>query len=213
VAVVSSSGPAFPLNRDNANPPDPNYAVAKAIDGDPATFCCLLDDTLSGDDPKTIPAKAAAPVTGHIVFDLGRVMLVSGAKLTARKDSGGAMNPKNVDFFYFADDAPANHALADDLEHDSAIRPLLSGHSYQQLGSGRCESVAWDGVVARYVGMRVNESYESGGVHHNFQIGEICFYTSPRPADAAPGQRVPPLYVKQKTLVETLLATRRQYTT
>jgi len=92
VAVPFSSGPGFPLGRKSGNPADPQYTADRAIDGDPATFACLLDDTLKGTDANTIPAKGAAPVTGHMVFDLGRPMLVGGVQLTGRKD-GGSLGP------------------------------------------------------------------------------------------------------------------------
>jgi hypothetical protein len=176
VAVPFASGPAFPQGRANGNPPDPEYAAGRAIDGDPATFCCLLDDTLGGGSPTTIPARADEPVTGHMIFDLGRPVLVFGARLTARTP-GGPYNPKAVDFFYFADDDPGKHATVDDVDGDPGIRLLVRGHTFGELRAGAWEDVSWDAVRARYVGLRVNSSYESGGpVHYNFQIGEIEFF-------------------------------------
>ncbi len=116
VAVPFASGPAFPQGRAGGNPPDPEYAADRAIDGDPATFCCLLDDTLGGPSATTLPANAAAPVTGHMIFDLGRPVPVCGARLTARVP-GGPYNPKEVDFFCFADDDSGNHpTLGERLE-------------------------------------------------------------------------------------------------
>ena len=211
VAVPLASGPAFPQGRKNGNPPDAQYAAQSAIDGDLATFCCLLDDTLAGKNASTIPADASAPVTGHMIFDLGDAMVVFGAKITSRK--GGVVNPRNVDFFYFADDDPANNAIADDIEQDADIKALIGGRTLRRLSNRASETVTWDGVVARYVGIRVNSSYESGRVHHNFQMAEIEFIASPRPTHAKPGMRVPPIYVKKPTLPETMLATRAQFTT
>lgn len=210
VAVPFASGPAFPQGRKNGNPPDPQYAAASAIDGDPATFCCLLDDTLTGKSASTIPANASAPVTGHMVFDLGDTMVVFGAKITSRK--GGVVNPEKVDFFYFADDDPANNAIADDIEHDGDIKALISGRTLRRLGNRASETVTWDGVVARYIGLRVNSSYESGRLHHNFQMAEIELIVSPKPTHAKPGMRVPPIYVKKPTLPEPMLAIRAQFT-
>ena len=162
VAVPLASGPAFPQGRANGNPPDPEYAAERAIDGDPATFCCLLDDTLAGESPARIPADAAEPVTGHLVFDLGRPVVVSGARLAARTP-GGPYNPKSVDFFSFADDDPSKHPTVDDLEGDAGIRVLVRGHQFAGLRAGASEDVSWGAVHTRYVGMRVNSSYESGG--------------------------------------------------
>ena len=209
VAVPFASGPAFPTGRANGNPPDPQYSAAAAIDGDPHTFCCLLDDTLTGDNAATIPARAAAPVTGHMVFDLGRPLLVLGVRLTGRKDAG--CNPRETEFFYFADDQPARHPVVDDLEGDAQIRASGPRITLPALAGGRSESVFWDGVVARFVGLRVSSSYESGPVHFNFQLAEVAFYVSPPPAGLVPGTRVPPLYVKQPSLPETLLACRARY--
>ena len=180
VAVPYASGPAFPQGRANGNPPDPQYAAQRAIDGDPATFCCLLDSTLGGTSAATIPAKARPPVTGHIVFDLGRPMLVSGIRFTGRKDAGD-MNPKDVDCFYFADDRPASHRAIDDLEHDAGIKPLARHAQLPLLGPGGAHTVFWDGVIARYIGLRINDSCESGGggVHYNYQIAEVQFLADP----------------------------------
>jgi len=179
VAVPYASGPAFPQGRANGNPPDPQYAAERAIDGDPATFCCLLDDSLSGSHAATIPAKASAPVTGQVVFDLGQPMLVSGVRITGRKDAGG-MNPKDVDCYYFADDRPAAHPAVDDLKHDAAVKPLVRHARLPSLAPGGAHTLFWDGVIARYIGLRVNDSYESGGGgHFNYQIAEIQFLADP----------------------------------
>jgi hypothetical protein len=205
VAVPHASGPAFPQGRANGNPPDPQYAAEKAIDGDPATFCCLLDSTLAGTSAATIPAKAAPPVTGHMVFDLGRAMLVSGVRITGRKDAGG-MNPKDVDCFYFADDRPASHRAVDDLEHDAGIKPLARHARLPPLGPGGAHTVFWDGVIARYVGLRINDSYESGGggVHYNYQIAEIQFLADPVAPRLLEARRDPSDHVRPSREIATL---------
>jgi len=178
VAIICASGPAFPVGRAPGNPPDPQYAAAQAIDGNPATFCCLLDDTPTGDRTTTIPARASEPVTGHIIFDLGRPVEVVGARLTART-GGGPYNPKQVDFFYFADGDPENNRLADDIKNDPDIKPLVTDHGYPGLRSEAKGDILWDAVKARYIGLRVNSSYESGGTtHYNFQIGEMEFFVT-----------------------------------
>jgi hypothetical protein len=210
VAVPFASGPAFPQGRTNGRPPDPQYSAAAAIDGNPDTFCCLLDDTLTGSSDTTIPARAAAPVTGYMVFDLGRPHAVLGIRLTGRKDAGG-LNPREVDFFHFADDSPASHRSLADIEGDPGIRPLATRVNLPPLGGGRSESIFWDGAVARFLGMRVRSSYESGPVHFNFQLAEVAVYASPQPPNSVPGFRLPPLYVKRDSLTETLLACRERY--
>ena len=211
VAVPFASGPAFPLHRDNAAVPDPQYGAEQAIDGDVDTFACLLDDTLDGNGSNTIPPRAVAPVTGHMIFDLGKSMVVAGVRLTGRRDAGG-MNPKNVDFFYFADDDPSNNAVVDDIENDPDINSLVAGHACKSLAPGAFENVTWNGVVARYIGMRVNGSFESGDTHFNFQIGEIEFAAIPASPTLRSGSRVPSFYLKKSTLPETMLASRARYT-
>ncbi|NQT17874.1 MAG: hypothetical protein HQ582_34290, partial [Planctomycetes bacterium] len=176
-AVVSASGPAFPLGQNNANPPDPQYAADRAIDGNADTFCCLSDDSPDGDLATTIPARAAVPVTGHVIFDLGRPLPIHGARLVARA-SGGTYNPRRVDFFYFANSDPQDTIAADDLDDDPHLKPLLTGHAYSALRNGASQDFFWDGVVTRYVGIRVRSSYESRGpVYYNFQIAEMQFFT------------------------------------
>jgi hypothetical protein len=178
-AVVSASGPAFPRGGDNANPPDAQYAADRAIDGDPATFCCLSDDTPDGRLATTIPARAAVPVTGHIIFDLGRPLPIHGARLVA-KATGGTYNPRQVDFFHFPDGDPRQAINAEDLDDDPHIKPLLTGHAYSALRNGAAQDVFWDRVVTRYVGIRVRSSYESRGpVYYNFQIAEMQFFGEP----------------------------------
>ena len=188
------------------------YEARLAIDGDPATFCCLWDDTLTGDDAKTLPPRAAAPVTGHMIFDLGRPYLLTGIQLTSRQHQGN-FTPKNIDLFYFADDQPGRHTLVDDLEHDPAIKPLVQGYSVPAFANGANHTVPFNGVVARYIGLRVNDSYESGngGIHYNFQFAEVNFIGREKPAGMAVGSRLPPLYVKKNSLSATMLAVRKRY--
>ena len=79
-AVPFSSGPAYP----GGSSPDPTYAADKAVDGDFNTFCVLSDDSLTGSSPITFPVNGSDPVTGHMVFNLGGVYKVDGAKMFSR---------------------------------------------------------------------------------------------------------------------------------
>jgi hypothetical protein len=209
VGVPLSSGPAFPTGARNGNPPDPTYAAERAIDGDPKTFCCLLDDTRTGNTSEPIPAQGASPVTGHMVFDLGKPYLVSGLRLTCRS-GGGPYNPAKVQLFFYTDGAPAKHPVADDIEGDPQIELVANPLTLPRLTQGKSRDVVWDPIVLRYVGLRVDSGYESGPKHFNFQIGEIGFFTGPKPAALKLGQRLPGLYQKRPTLSQTMLATREQ---
>jgi hypothetical protein len=164
---------AVPFSSGNQHP---GYEVGKAIDGDIDTFSVVKDDTLTGSDPATNPPFAEDPVTGHMIFDLGKMFLVSGARLTSRNFDGGPYNPEDVDFFYFADDNPFNNALVDDIEGDPDIVGLLS-HTYPGLKNAAYQDAGWDAVWRRYIGMRINHSYEDGPVNFNYQISEMEFYT------------------------------------
>ena len=190
VAVASSSGQAFPLGAKNGAAPDPRYVAARAIDGQVGTFCCLLDDSPGGESLTTIPAKASEPVTGHIVFDLGRPLPVRGARLIAR-NSGGPYNPRAVDFV----------ALSEPKLVEGEGVSLVENHSYGRLTNGATEDVFWKAHVARYVALRVKSSYESGGaVHYNFQIAEMQFHVD---ADAeVPGEMLVGWEERQKLAKE-----------
>ncbi len=184
-AIYDSSGPAYPGGGDNGTS-DPTYAANKAIDGNLGTFTCLVDDTLAGSSTATTPDNAAAPVTGHIIFDLGKTMVVSAAKLISRTDSAGPLNPKDVNFFCFIDDDPTNNTLVDDIDNDSDIVAISVGAQTEitlpGLSSGASHTETFDAsVVKRYLGLRVNSSYESGATHYNFQIAEMQFEASPVP--------------------------------
>ena len=164
ISIIGSSGMPYDGN--------PTYAAEKAIDADLGTFCCLWDDTLGAENYDVIPLDAEAPTTGHMIFDLGQVIDLSGVKLTSRAD-GDNLNPKDVDFYYFAD---GNAYDSDDIDGDTNLMPI-SSHSFASLLRGTYEETTWDSVSTRYVGMRVNSSYAEGPTHYNFQIGEIDFFS------------------------------------
>ena len=137
-----------------------------AIDGDLETFCVLFNDT-------TYDFKDTT--TGHMIFDMGESLLIEGANLISRnyyKD----YNPKDVDFFYFADDNPDNNTLVDDIENDSDI-VLITSHSYPGLVDGAAELVTFPSTLdRRYIGMRVNSSWEEGPTYWDYQIAEVEFF-------------------------------------
>lgn len=169
VAVPFSSGEPYP-----------GWEDVNAIDGDLGTTAAIKDDTLTGSSSSTVPPGAENPVTGHMIFDLGGEYLVSGANLISRDATGGPYNPEDVDYFYFADDDPTDNALVDDIEGDPDI-VLLAHHTYVGLTSSASDLLRWDTVLARYIGLRVNSSYEDGPTHFNFQIAEMQFLAAPVP--------------------------------
>ena len=195
VSIADASGPAFPMGRANGNPPDPTYAAEKAIDGNPDTFCCLLDDTLTGASDKTIPSNAGPPVTGHIVLDLGHEFLVKGLRLTSRKS--GALNPRET-VLLAGPELPALITAAADRKPNppDAGSTRLAMHSFRRLHNGTHEDLFWQSIVTRYVALRVHSSYETGRVHNNFQIAEIAFHVLPVPDGLAVGAPGPDVHVR-----------------
>ena len=164
---------AVPYSSGDALDPESTYGAQVVIDGDLDTFCVLLDDS----NPNS------TPTTGHMIFDLGEVRLIGGANLISRNITGTPrrdFNPKDVDFFYFADDNPGNNILVDDIENDSDIVSILN-HGYASLTGGESESVTWDSVSRRYIGMRINSSWEEGPDNWNYQFAEMEFEVVPEP--------------------------------
>jgi hypothetical protein len=182
VATPQAAGPAFPRGRTNGNPPDPQYAAERLLDGDLATFCCLLDDTPTGSADTTVPARGSAPVTGHIVFDLGRPLPLSGMRLTARLD-GGPFNPREITVSTFADDVSSE--LPPAAVTAPGLLTLAARQPVPPLSAGATWTVNWPVLTRRYVVLQVHDSYESGGVHWNFQLAEVEIAVE-LPAEALP---------------------------
>lgn len=169
--IAAASGPAYgTLNQPEAGYRT-QYGAARTIDDDPATFCCLLDDTpdATDSDAKSIPPGGSRPVTGHIVFDLGRTLDVVAVKLIAR-DSPGAYGPKHVDLFRVAGDGPVKQAAEAGLEDNPGIQNLVVARDVPRLTGGQAHRIDCPPTRTRYVGLRVHDSYEAGPVHFNFQL-------------------------------------------
>ena len=187
-SVYDASGLAYPGGGPNGAP-DPTYAADAMIDGSLSSFACLVDDTLTGASTATVPDYAAAPVTGHVVFDLGETTLISALQLFSR-NVASYYNPRDVQFFYYADDNPAGRPVIDDIENDPYIRPLTvagsTSYTFPGLDYNNSHTVAFDTAVAkRYLGVRIDSSYESGTTHYNFQAAEIGLEVAPLPLTVA----------------------------
>ena len=112
------------------------------------------------------------PVTGHIVLDMGEAVDINTAMLWARGSTGGPYNPKDVVYYYFEDDNPANIiGLIDDIENDPNIIELWSG-TIPEITNGETADIFFStAFTGRYIGMRIDSGY---GVD-NFQLTEIRF--------------------------------------
>ena len=152
----------------------------KTIDGDLNTYCVLLDDTLSGSDPASTPPFGGAPTTGHILYDLGAIHSINGAKMTDHFywDNGtptDTCSPKSVD--YYLSDVSGSETK------------LLQSHEYSALPSTTApEIVSWAAIDARYIKMVIKSSYEenaAGYGNYNFQFAEMQFSQVPEPTTLA----------------------------
>ena len=172
-----AEGPTLPAGAPLYSGETDGNPIGYMFDGNPSTFAVILDDTLDGSSSSTIPVNASAPVTGHVVFDMWEAVRITGVKLTSRIHSS-ELNPGDVDFFYYADDNPYNNVVADDIEGDDDIISITN-HVFSGLTQGASEEIDWEGITARYIGMRVNSAYEDGPTYYNFQIAEIEFMVTP----------------------------------
>ena len=99
-------------------------------------------------------------------------MNVVAVKLVAR-DSAGVYAPKEVDLAHFTcGEWSPSAATADDANAGSR-RTHVTGHAMPPLTNGAAHDVVFTPVHTRYVELRVNDSYESGPVHYNFQLAEF----------------------------------------
>ena len=169
--IIAASGPPYGTTGQSVGGHRDQYGAAHVIDGNPSTFCCLLDDTPDTDqgDPHAIPPGGARPVTGHIVFDLGRAMEVVAVRLTAR-DSPGVYNPSNIDLVYLTEGDADLPSSGDALWCQEGTGTLATDYELPRLSNGDAYVVGCRPARARYIGLRVNDSYEAGPVHFNFQL-------------------------------------------
>ena len=169
----SPSGVVLVSGETDSNP------LTNILDGNLGTQVVVKDDTLTGTSTTTDPAYGSAPVTGHMVFDMGEEAPISGAILTSRNHSL-QLGPKDVDFFYYADGDPLNNAVADDIEGDDDII-LITSDTFAGVNLNATDQIDWSPVSTRYIGMRVNNAYAEGPTYYNFQIAEMEFIVAAVP--------------------------------
>lgn len=130
-----------------SNPPG-KYAAEKMIDGDLGSYACLLDDTRTGKDTRICPPKAAPPVTATFVLDLGAERTVAGMRFVAR-NAWVYVLAKNVSISACAD-----------AQGREPIRPLAEDQELPATSNSNSAFVEWTPVTARYLKIRVNDSYQ-----------------------------------------------------
>jgi len=139
---VWSQSPVCP-----AGHPDPNE-FAKLIDRDWATSCCFLDDTPTGASAATQPPYGSSPVTASFVLDFGEVRKVGGVRFVAGKSWANEM-AESVSVF-----------ACDDAQGAKNLRALKENEALPPVNTFNAAFVAWKPVEARFLLVRINESYD-----------------------------------------------------
>ena len=144
--LASVSNEPYPSGLDE-NGRAATYTAAMMLDGDPATYACLLDDSRGGDQANTKPPCGNAPVTGTLVFDLGDEYEIDGIELVSRA-RGGRYLPETVELFGMKHRIPA-------------------------VSEGKSHVIRFTPRPAKTLEMKILSSYESGPTHFNYQIAEF----------------------------------------
>ena len=125
-----------------------DYSVQKMIDGNPNSYVCFLDDTRTGTRQNTAPPNADFPITAKFVLDLGSVQKTVGIRFVTRND-WMTVGPENVSVF-----------VCDDPQGKTNVRWIRENAEVLPVNRGYSSSVLWEPVEARYIGVRVNETYQ-----------------------------------------------------
>ena len=128
--------------------PSGQQTLDHLIDGDLGTACCFLDDTLTGKDPKIVPAGGTPPVTARFVLDLGEVRKVGGVRFLAQKSWCNCM-AENVSIF-----------ACTDREGKEDVRNLKDDYLLLPVNTFNVAYVTWKPITTRYIGVVVNDSYD-----------------------------------------------------
>lgn len=123
------------------------YSAEMMLDGNPATFACLLDDSPTGANPDTKPKNGSAPVTGTLTVDLGGEFEVDGIELLSRKD-GGYYLPREIELLGMKADIPA-------------------------VPAGTSHVIRFAPRKLKTIELKIRSSYETGPIHFNYQIAEL----------------------------------------
>ncbi|MDO4583547.1 MAG: hypothetical protein Q4D62_05530 [Planctomycetia bacterium] len=129
-----------------------NHPVEAMIDGDWATFGCLLDDSRTGNNAQTLPPNGSTPVTMTMVFDLGKIRKISGMRLVSHR-FGSIRTPQSVRVFRCED--AQGKVNAELLTQNMNLPPVAFSNSL---------FATWEPISTRYVAVQVDDSWEK--YHH-----------------------------------------------
>lgn len=147
-----------------------DYAAAKMIDGDSASYACFLDSTLEGLRSDTAPAFADLPITCRFTLDLGEVTSCVGLRIVSR-DFYYCMNVKNVSVY-----------AASDPHGETGLRPLAECVEFPAMNYGASAFVVWPETKTRFLAVEVNDAHQIRfrrvlkryiGTHYNTQVAEV----------------------------------------
>lgn len=129
------------------NPPG-KYAAERMIDGDLASYACLLDDSRTGKSTTVYPPQAAPPVTATFVLDLGEERTVAGIRFVAR----------NAWVYVLAKEVSIS--ACNDAQGRGQDKPLIKNQELPATSNSNSAFVEWPPITTRYLKVRVNDSYQ-----------------------------------------------------
>jgi hypothetical protein len=145
--IASVSNAPYVPGIDAAGRTTTVYTAEMMLDGNPATFACLLDDSPTGANPDTKPKNGSAPVTGTLTVDLGGEFEVDGVELLSRT-GGGCYLPREVEL-------------------------LGTKYGIPAVPAGASHVIRFAPRKLKALELKILSGYESGPTHFNYQIAEL----------------------------------------
>ncbi|MBQ9812746.1 MAG: hypothetical protein IJM54_05485 [Thermoguttaceae bacterium] len=201
VAVSYCSSKHFSFKGDAVSNHDDEFCIANAIDGNPDTYACILDDSPTGSDPNAKPAFGSDPATGWVVFDFGKTLTFYGVKITAPRKN--LYVPRVVDLACLEDGAlPESFVDYASLVADSKASEVLSRNEFPYYYDGKSETKFFEPTRGRYLALNVRSAYDTGRQgYYIYQFAEFeAFATTEEPENVD----ISSLYIDGQTVAEYL---------
>ncbi|MBO7679548.1 MAG: hypothetical protein J6S75_07760, partial [Thermoguttaceae bacterium] len=154
----------------------PTHPTALVIDGNPETYTCMRDASPNGTNEATKPPKGDAPVTGYILFDLGREYDLCGLWVKAPIEN--LYLPKRFDIFTLQpDQSPELFSLPESADYPEGITLVEQDAEFDHFWNGDERSRYFEPTRARYIGLRFHEAHDTGRAdYYIIQFSEIAFW-------------------------------------
>ena len=180
IGIVPCSGQnieSVPLQIASVSSESKTHPITNAIDRNPDTYTCLLDDTPGTKNDKIIPSGGDAPVTGHVVFKLKEPCYIYAVKITAPKNN--FYSPRDLDI-YSLKEGKAPSTITDDLENDKNLQTILAGERLEYFANGKSVLIPVESTAAEYLGLRFNSAFDTGRMNYAIiQFAEIEVFGIP----------------------------------